>query len=199
MKKRHALLLAGFCFIITGLALGYTPFMSYWHERHVGTVLNVPFSTAARAGAPQPQAQAPSQVISGKPVHITIPSLNIDLQVAEGRYNPTDNTWTLSKDKAHYAVVTPLANNSEGNTFIYGHNRKAVFARLSRIKPGATAIVTTDNGHRFTYKFRSAFETNPKDDSLFKYQGPPILTVQTCSGLWYQNRQLFTFDFVSVE
>lgn len=199
MKKRNALLIAGFCFIITGLALGYAPFMKYWNERHVAKVLNVPFSTAARVGAPQAQHQAPAQVVSGKPVRIQIPSLEIDLQVADGHYDPKTTSWTLSKDKAHYAVVTPLANNTEGNTFIYGHNRKAVFSRLSRIKPGATAIVTTNNGHQFTYTFRSAFETNPKDDSLFKYQGPPILTVQTCSGLWYQNRQLFTFDFVSVQ
>jgi len=74
-----------------------------------------------------------------------------------------------------------------------------VFSTLNRIKPGDEAIITTDNGHRFTYKFRAAYETNPSDDSLFHYQGSPILTVQTCSGLWYQNRQLFTFNFENVQ
>lgn len=197
MKKRYALLITGFCFIIGGLALGYTPFMNYWHGRHVSQVLTVPFSTAARAGLPQTTTK-PAEVVSGKPVRIEIPSLNIDLNVAEGRYNSAAQTWTLSKDKAHYAINTPLANNAEGNTFIYGHNRKAVFARLPNIKSGAIAIVTTDNGHRFTYKFRSAYETKPSDDSLFAYEGPAILTLQTCSGIWYQNRQLFTFDFISV-
>jgi LPXTG-site transpeptidase (sortase) family protein len=141
----------------------------------------------------------PAQVVSGKPVRIQIPALHIDLQVAEGRYNKQTNSWTLSNDKAHYAVNTPLANNAEGNTFIYGHNRKAVFSTLNRIKAGDEAIVTTDNGHRFTYKFRSAYETNPTDNSLFDYKGAPILTVQTCSGLWYQNRQLFTFNFENVQ
>jgi LPXTG-site transpeptidase (sortase) family protein len=198
MKKRHALLITGFCLILGGLALGYAPFMTYWHGKHVAQVLTVPFSTAARAGLPQSTTPAPTEVVSGEPVRIEIPSLKIDLQVAEGHYNSTAQTWTLSKDKAHYAVNTPLANNAEGNTFIYGHNRKAVFARLVNIKAGATAIVTTKNGHRFTYTFRSAFETQPSDDSLFEYKGPAILTLQTCSGLWYQNRQLFTFDFVSV-
>lgn len=196
MKKRYALLITGFCFIIGGLALGYGPLMAYWQGKHVAQVLTVPFSTAARAGLPP--TTAPTEVVSGKPVRIQIPSLNIDLNVAEGHYNSTNQTWTLSKDKAHYAVNTPLANNAEGNTFIYGHNRKAVFARLPHIKAGELAIVTTENGHSFTYKFRSAFETQPSDDSLFEYQGPAILTLQTCSGLWYQNRQLFTFDFVSV-
>jgi LPXTG-site transpeptidase (sortase) family protein len=199
MNKRKALLVTGFCFIVAGLALGYTPFMNYRQDRQVAKVLTVPFSTAARAGVPQAATPAPTEVVSGKPVHIQIPSLNIDLQVAEGRYNTKSHTWTLSNDRAHYAVNTASANNAEGNTFIYGHNRKAVFAKLNRIKAGDVAIVTTDNGHKFTYTFRSAYETNPSDDSLFQYQGPSILTVQTCSGLWYQNRQLFTFDFTSVQ
>jgi LPXTG-site transpeptidase (sortase) family protein len=199
MKKYRALLITGFCFVIAGFAMGYTPIANYWHDRHIAKVLKVPFSTAARAGVPQYTTPAPTEAVSGRPVRIQIPSLSIDLNVAEGRYDSKSHTWTLSKDRAHYAVNTPLANNVEGNTFIYGHNRKAVFARLNRIKTGDVAIVTTDNGHKFTYKFRSAFETNPSDDSLFQYQGPPILTVQTCSGMWYQNRQLFTFDFVNVE
>jgi LPXTG-site transpeptidase (sortase) family protein len=171
--------------------------MNYWHGKHVAQVLTVPFSTAASAAAPH--IDPPAQVISGKPVRIQIPALHIDLQVADGRYNAEDHSWTLSKDKAQYALNTPLANNSEGNTFIYGHNRKQVFSTLNRIKPGDRAIVTTDNGHRFTYTFRMAYETNPSDDSLFQYKGAPILTVQTCSGLWYQNRQLFTFNFENVQ
>jgi LPXTG-site transpeptidase (sortase) family protein len=197
MKKRYALLIAGFSLVVVGLGLGYGPLTNYWHEKHIAQVLTVPFSTAARAGAPH--VAPPVQVVSGKPVRIEIPSLHIDLQVIDGHFNDTTKTWTLTKDKAQYATVTPLANNAEGNTFIYGHNRKGVFSTLNRITKGAQAIVTTDNGHRFTYTFRSAYETNPNDDSLFHYQGAPILTVQTCSGLWYQNRQLFTFDFQGVQ
>jgi LPXTG-site transpeptidase (sortase) family protein len=197
IKPRYVLLIAGFLLLGIGLGLGYSPLSSYWHEKHVAQVLTVPFSQAASAGAPH--VNPPTQVVSGKPVRIQIPSLSIDLQVIDGQYNAHNKTWTLTKDKAQYATATPLANNAEGNTFIYGHNRKGVFNTLNRIKPGSTATITTDNGHVFTYKFRSAFETNPSDQSLFEYRGAPILTVQTCSGLWYQNRQLFTFDFVNVQ
>ena len=191
MKKSYAVLIAGFCLVLVGLGLGFNQFMSYWHNKHVAKVLTVPFSTAASAGA-QP-IQPPAKAISGKPVRFQIPALHIDLSVIDGHFDPVSKTWTLSKDKVQYAVNTPLANNSAGNTFIYGHNRPGVFRTLYQVKVGDEAIVTTDNGHRFTYVFKAAFETNPNDDSLFQYQGAPIMTVQTCSGLWYQNRQLFTF------
>ena len=94
--------------------------------------------------------------------------------------------------------MTAPSNNQSGNTFIYGHNRPAVFAKLSKLQIGETVKVYTDNNHTFTYKFRSAYETSPNDASLFEYDGAPILTLQTCSGLWDQNRYLMTFDLVGV-
>ncbi len=68
-------------------------------------------------------------------------------------------------------------------TFIYGHNRWAVFYKLLKVQPGDEAIVSTANGHTFTYKMTGQKVTQPTDTSLFHYQGPPILTLQTCSRL----------------
>ena len=94
--------------------------------------------------------------------------------------------------------MTPYANNREGNTFIYGHSLPAVFKKLTKLKPGAEAFVYTNNNHVFKYILTSTYVTNPSDNSLFKYQGPPILTLQTCTGLWYQNRTMFGFSFKEV-
>lgn len=138
-------------------------------------------------------------VEAGKPVRISIPSVKIDLSVADGVYNQKTGAWTLSTDKAHYATITPFANNIKGNTFIYGHNRRSVFAPLLQIKVGDKAYVHTNNNKLFTYVFRESNDVDPSDVSLFAYQGDPILTLQTCSGTWYQDRRLFTFDFVGVE
>lgn len=185
----------GALFILAAALLSYQPIMRWWQEQD--SLAAVPAPAPERT----PEVQSATKVvepISGKPVRLVIPSLGIDLTVADGIYNPSDQSWTLSKDKAHYALMTPQANNQEGNTFIYGHNRKEVFAKLATLNIGETVTVHTDNGHQFTYKYRSAHETNPYDDSLFNYQGPPILTLQTCSGLWYQNRYLMTFDLVEV-
>ena len=137
-------------------------------------------------------------VISGEPVRIDIPSLKLSLPVIPGYYNKRTHSWTLTNDKVQYAVMTPPPNNASGNTFLYGHYRWGLFASLHTIKAGAEVSITTDNGHVFTYDFVGSRETNPYDDSLFKYQGKPILTIQTCSGLFFQNRQLFTFNLGKV-
>lgn len=191
MKKSTALLLSGSFLVLVGAAIGYRPFMVYLEGKQAAKPLTVPFSSVVQA-APVDES---NQIISGRPQRIQIASVGIDLIVAEGYFNEKEKTWTLSKDKAHYAVNTPLANNREGNTFIYGHNRKDVFRKLSGVKAGDEAVITTDNGHTFIYRFKAAYETNPNDATVFHYQGPSILTVQTCSGMRFENRQLFTFTF----
>lgn len=195
MKKRGALLITGFLCIIGGFLASYGPLQDYWQGKQVATALEVPFSEAVKSSV-STSTPAPAIEATGKPSRLQIPSLSIDLVVEDGHYNEKAKTWTLSKDKAHYAVGTPLLNNKEGNTFIYGHNRKEVFQKLSRIKKGAEVIVTADTGKQFVYQYISAYETHPNDDTLFSYEGAPILTLQTCSGMWYQNRQLFTFNFI---
>jgi len=193
MKIRSTLAL-GILFIAAGVLVGYDPIHQLLSDK--GTPSLAPFSAIANAEAPT--ANAPRTLTAGKPVRILIPSLNIDLAVVDGYYDAASQTWTLTGDKAQYAVMTSKANNIAGNTFIYGHNNKKVFASLPKIKVGDKVTLETDNGHKFTYKYVSSYETDPTDTSLFSYKGQPILTVQTCSGLWFQNRELFTFALSEV-
>lgn len=136
--------------------------------------------------------------ISGNPTRIVIEGLGIDLQVVPGVYDQTTKNWSLSLDRAHFADVTTAPNNKGGNSFIYGHNRKGVLSSLSSIQMNQEAKVYADNGYIFTYMFVGAVEVSPNDTSIFNYQGEPILTIQTCSGSFYQNRQLFTFRLKDV-
>lgn len=139
------------------------------------------------------------KVVQGVPVKITFPQLSLSVDVVDGTYNPHDQSWTLNGDKAQYATITVPANNFSGNTFIYGHSNKQVFSKLLQLNQiGAEAIVTTRNGLNFYYRLRTIKDVKPSDVSLFAYRGKPILTVQTCSGSWYQNRHLLSFDFVKV-
>lgn len=137
--------------------------------------------------------------ISGKAVKLDIPNLGISLPVIDGYYNKTNQTWTLTGDKAQFATLTQRPNNLNGITFIYGHNNKKVFNKLPNVKLGDKAVITTDNGHTFTYVFKSSVTTKPNDSSSMSYQGKPILMLQTCTGLWYQNRSLYTFDLVEAK
>ncbi len=141
----------------------------------------------------------PANYISGLPVNLQIPSLHMNLQIIPGIYNAKTKTWNLTLDKVQYATVTPQPNNESGNTFMYGHYRPEVFAYLHIIKPDSQAVVTTANGHTFYYQLAGVQVVNPNDSAaVFDYSGPPILTLQTCTGLFFQNRQLFTFDLVKV-
>ncbi|HET7060393.1 MAG TPA: sortase [Candidatus Saccharimonadales bacterium] len=176
----------GLFFVLAGLLLGSPHFIQQWQSDNSQPV----FAAGAQANG------AKKATISGMPSHISIPGVDISVDVEPGYYNKSSQAWTLSTTKAEYATITPEANNGGGNTFIYGHNRWAVFYKLLQAQPGDEAIVTTSNHHTFIYKMVGRRDTNPHDDSLFRYQGPPILTMQTCSGLWYQNRSLFVFNLV---
>lgn len=178
-------LVVGLFFVLAGLLLGSQHMIRYWQNKSTQTA----FYQTAVAASKKP-------TLTGLPTHIDIPNVGISVDIEKGYYLKSSQTWTLSTTKAEYATVTPEPNNASGNTFIYGHNRWEVFYKLLNVRPGDEAIVTTDNHHEFIYKMVSQKVTKPSDTSLFRYQGPPILTLQTCSGFWYQNRSLFVFNLV---
>lgn len=177
--------------------IGLSPIAYY---RWVQPVLQ-PTTPVNIASVNQAIAQAPAaeQVISGHPNRIIIPSLNMSLAVTDGAYSPKTGKWDLSLDHAHYATISALPNTKLGDTFIYGHYRPEVFARLHHITVGSEAKLQTDNGLTFVYRLDNVRETNPKDTTIFSYQGAPEMTIQTCSGAWFQNRQFYTFSLVRYE
>jgi len=201
MKVHHMQHIAPSKYMIIGLSgivvglVGLLPYayFSMKHDRALATAAPLFLPTEA----PKP-AQTPT-LVTGKPVAISIPSLAINLEVADGAYNPKNGTWTLSRNKAHYALLTTQPNNESGNTLIYGHYRPEVFAKLRKLQSDAQVTVTTDNGYRFTYIFRTKEVVDPANTTVLSYEGKPRLTLQTCTGAWMQNRQLFYFDFVSYE
>jgi len=137
--------------------------------------------------------------LSGQPVELRIDALHISNPVIDGFFNADQGQWTLTTDKVQFAALSIRPNDKQGLTFMYGHNRKEVFNRLPAITPGTIATIRTSNGHLFTYRFVSSQIVKPADASVFQYDGPPKLVLQTCTGLFYQNRQLFSFEFVGVQ
>jgi LPXTG-site transpeptidase (sortase) family protein len=176
-------------------------FVLYFSPHLLGFVQTAPkqATVIAQAQASKMSPETPVERISGKPIRIKAPTIALDIPVVDGVYDASRQAWSLSSANAHYAVVTNPANNQAGNTFIYGHNRRSVFAALLKLQLGDKVQLETDNQKVFTYMLRQVVDVNPTDTSLFSYQGKPILTVQTCAGTWYEDRRLFTFDFVGVE
>lgn len=193
MKLRYIAAVSGIG-VITGLA-GVLP----WAQEQI-EISNAVAHTATlpKVTLNAKPAVAPSQTIAGHPNHILVPSVGISLPLVDGYYNAKDGSWTLSSTKAQFAAATPQPNNASGNTFIYGHATNEVFGRLPNIKAGAEVIITTDNGYKFTYRFTNSVVVSPTDTAVLAATNTPTLTMQTCTGLWSQYRQMFHFDFVSV-
>lgn len=189
MKVYKLTKIAAIAAIVGGIGLA-APLTYQWvkdQEAIADPAVHIP------AKAPLPEAMV--GLVTGVPVQITIPSLDMTRQVIPGSYNPNDGEWTLTLDKAQYALPSVQPNNEEGNTLIYGHYRPEVFAYLHLIKPGAEAQVVTSNGYTFTYTYEYSQAFDPTNTSIFNYQGPPRLTVQTCSGDLFQHRQMYYFKY----
>jgi Sortase domain len=141
------------------------------------------------------------KVIAGIPVRIVIPGSSyqgqvVDLPVDKGYYDPASG-WMLSGYHAQYMTISSPANNFSGQTFIYGHNNDYVFGALRHVtpSPGAQALIYSDNGHVFSYSFVSSTDVAPDATAVLDYHGPPILTIQTCTGSFNEVRTLYYFKF----
>lgn len=192
MKLSRLINIAGVGLVVFGVAL-----LAYsFQVRGTNAAIQAqPAFTMQNSVAP---AVSDPEALRGTPVRLLIPEIGIDNQIIPGVFDSQTGQWTLTLDKVQHAVMTYEPNNAEGLTFLYGHNRRAVFAKLPSIKEGALAEIKTDNGLTFRYKFTGSVTTNPEDIALFDYSGQPMLVLQTCTGLFYQNRELFSFELVEV-
>lgn len=193
--KTHKLFITGIILCTISLS-ALIPSVYFWFQNKKQVQAAIQSSNGKEIVTPTTVARP--DVITGRPTELHIPSLGLDLGVADGIYNPKTGQWTLSNDKVHYALMTVEPNNVQGNTLIYGHYRPGVFSTLKSIQPGAKVIVRTDSGNIFNYKYSSQRVVDPSDGTVFQYEGKPILTLQTCTGRYMQNRQLFTFNLESV-
>jgi LPXTG-site transpeptidase (sortase) family protein len=164
-------------------------------------VINITPTPVMASPAPHPQPVVIKAIAAtqGIPVRVAVPSLSIDLPVAVGSYNAVDGSWTVDTTQAYFADASMPINNSNGTSLIYGHAQSTVFETLPQIQPDAEAIVTTDSGYAFHYRYVSVQEVEPTDTSVFNSTGTPKLVLQTCIGAYSELRALFSFKLVSIE
>lgn len=165
--------------------------------------VSVPTNATASAVAPKPESvgtPASGQPAQGHglPVSISVPDANINIGVAPGYYNPQTKKWTLGSNSAFFAMASAKPNDKSGNTYIYGHYRASVFSRLSKVHEGSFVTLKTDSGTTYTYKYNHRLVVDPNDSTVLSFDGAPRLTLQTCSGAFFQNRSLYVFDLVGV-
>lgn len=184
-----ALLAIGFLLIVVSALFAYEYYMSVKTQQDAVTKALSSHTTSV----PTKTVTIKPQAVQGTPVKIDIPSVGISQPVDPGYYDPSTGKWTLSYHAVYWASMTSPVNSQTGNTFIYGHDVSQIFGNLLKAQTGDKAIVTTDNGYQFTYTLKSTVAVGPNDTSQIQQTDTPQLTLQTCSGSWYQYRQMFTF------
>lgn len=136
--------------------------------------------------------------ILGVPISLAIPRLNINLTIINGVYNSSNQTWTLTPDKAQYWQLSSPPNNRSGNTIIYGHDTQNVFYFTKDLQIGDILIIKTSNNHKFIYSYQSSRLVLPTDTSIYNYNGEPQVTLLTCNGIDDKYRRLMYFDLSQV-
>lgn len=165
--------------------------IAFW--THYSQTLQVKHASAAAAVAVQGTTN--SAPIQGKPVRILIPALSINLPIVDGKYDSTNQIWSVSGVAANYATNTPLINNKGGRTIIYGHAVMSILGKLQDVKKGDIAYIYTDNGHIFQYKYTSSEVVKPQDTSVFDHlKGSAGIYVMTCDGMWSSERRIALFN-----
>lgn len=191
--KKRFVIIFGAVVLIAGLVMS-VPYVSEFMRAKHQLATQKPITVSAPAAS----TDTTIPTIAGTPSHIEFPSVNISVNVDPGYYNASKGTWTVGPTDAYWATPTAQPNNKTGNTYIYGHNRNQVFTRLLNAQVGDTAILTTSNGYTFTYKLTSLKDVDPSDTGVMDQTVAPTLSVQTCSGVYYQHRRIYTFAFVEV-
>lgn len=140
-----------------------------------------------------------TQFKSGIPTRLVVPSVGIDKSIKVGSFDKTNQVWTLDDTGIFFADASVPANENNGTTVIYGHDRWGVFGTLPDLESSAVARVYTDSGFVFNYLYTSYWQTVSSDVSVFTNAGAPKLVLQTCAGVWSEQRGLYSFNLVEVE
>ena len=142
-----------------------------------------------------------------RPVKLLIPSIGVDAAIEVAGVDANNNIATPqdSRNAAWYSgSVLP---GESGNAFIEGHLNwytgpgrtgpvvPRVFWSLGKVKNGDQVQIVQENGTILTFQVDRTYTLDHDDkasgDSLLKHDGPPTITLETCSGDWSTSAQTY--------
>jgi len=161
-------------------------------------------SAAPIAVSPSPQATAASTVA---PDHLQLPAIGLTAHVESVGTTP-QHTMDVPADVRDVGWYAPgVRPGQPGDAVIDGHldwyTGPAVFSNLSRVNVGDAVVVVYADGGVVTFKVTSSvsYPVNQPPPDLFSPQGPPRLSLITCSGSWngqqYDQRLVVSAELVS--
>lgn len=122
---------------------------------------------------------------SDLPTEIIIPSIQIDLKVDLAEIK--NGVWQISQSNATF-LVNSTAPKGEGNTVIYGHNKKSIFGNLPYLSIGQKILVKTADGNIYNYLVTEKYFVDPSRVDLVSQNNKKELTLYTCWGIFDQQR-----------
>jgi len=127
-------------------------------------------------------------VVKAAPDRIVIPSLNIDIPVKTAQI--INGYWQVFSDSAGFGLGSAYPGEM-GNTVIFAHARKNLFAPLKDITTGAQVTVYIKN-QLFLYTVSEIKEVLPSQTDTLAPTSDSTLTLYTCSGFRDSKRLIVT-------
>ncbi len=149
-----------------------------------------PGALISPSGPSAVDANQVAAVVDMKPVRLVIPSIHLDAKIESRGLDAKRNLDTAAdpNDAAWYDLG-PVPGQP-GNAIINGHvdwwTGSAVFANLSRLRPGDAVEVVRADGHAVLFRVTTLQRVgaNQRISSLFAPSSASTLTLITCTGVW---------------
>jgi len=183
----------GALLIVSGsLYLGVPLLRATW-QRHQGAQHN---NTALQAAAHK--TVAVKSFTLQNPVQLELPRLGIQVDIKQGIYNKTTQSWSLDRTSAF--VMQPWQDQTGAQLpmtpVIYGHDIPAVFMHLNGVASNEILIITQQNGKTYTLRYIDDVVVGPHDNSVFTVRYSNNVLLMTCTGTHFESRRVLRFELV---
>ncbi len=120
------------------------------------------------------------------PVRISTAKAGIDAPVTIGGYE--NGQWILSSNNVLFLPTSQMLGEG-GNTILYAHKRKSLFANLKDLSINDTITIYDLNGTTYTYKIYATENIKPTEMEKIQTNKDNTLTLFTCDG-WFDETRL---------
>jgi len=155
------------------------------------------------AGFPEQPAHSTGLDSAPAPVRLDIPTLQISASVVPAGIDNTTGELAVGPSAADvYWYELGPAPGQSGTALLAGHldrwdGAPGVFARLNRLEPGASVLVTLSDGQLLNFTV-TGIQRFPADrlSEVYTTAGPPRLVLVTCTGGWDTVRQRYRENLI---